>query len=141
MSESSKMNFHELMSLYKGYNDTIDALYRLRTTNEEALDKICNDIKINLIETKYLLPSYMIYTISFAARCNNRYLKSYWYIFKKIYEEYRSDHINYFPRGFDYFVYKEYGIWLNDENKISQEELNPKTFHWKLLNQIPFSNQ
>ncbi|EAY12042.1 hypothetical protein TVAG_038890 [Trichomonas vaginalis G3] len=133
MSESSKMNFHELMSLYKGYNDTIDALYRLRTTNEEILDKICNDIKNNLIDTKYLLPSYILDTISFASRCNNRYLKSYWYIFKKIYEEYRPDHINDFLYGFDYFVYKEYGIWLNEENKISPERIESENFSLEVV--------
>ena len=111
MTESSKMNFHELMSLYKEFNDTFDELYRLRTNNEEMLDKICNDIKIHLINTKYLRPSDILIILEYLSRFNNRYLKSYWYIFKKIYEEYRPDHINNFLFGFDYFVYKEYGIW------------------------------
>ncbi|EAY01517.1 hypothetical protein TVAG_107760 [Trichomonas vaginalis G3] len=117
MSESSKMNFHELMSLYKEYNDTFEALYTPRTNNEEMLDKICNDIKINLINTKYFEPSDILKILGSLQKYNNRYDESYWYIFKKIYEEFRPDHINGIPFVFDYRVYKEYGIWLNQRNQ------------------------
>ncbi|EAY20005.1 hypothetical protein TVAG_402610 [Trichomonas vaginalis G3] len=109
------------MERNKDYVNAYDALYKLSSSNEDQIDKIYQDIKINLIETNVFPPSQMLANIIDISKFNNRYFKSYWLIFKKIFEEYHLTEIKSNSTIFNYFVYKEYGIVLDDENKSDSE--------------------
>ena len=108
-----RINYEEVMAICKDYIDTFNTLYRLKTNDESQINRIYNDIKNNLIETKAFLPSKILEIISVASIFNNRFLKSYWTIFKKIYEEYQPAQIPSLAIHFGYFFYKEYGIVLD----------------------------
>ncbi|EAY22028.1 ankyrin repeat protein, putative [Trichomonas vaginalis G3] len=108
-----KIVYDELMELNKGYINTFNALYNLKTFEENEIDKIYQDIKLNLIETKILFPDQILEAIGVASKFNNKYLKSYWAIFKKLFEEYRPNKFRSENSIINYFVYKEYGHFIN----------------------------
>ncbi|EAY15353.1 ankyrin repeat protein, putative [Trichomonas vaginalis G3] len=112
-----KWNFAELMEINKDYIDAFDSLYRLKTFDSDKIDQIYNKIKNVLIESKMFPPSIICEIISSIIKYNNRYLKSYWALFKKIYEEYQPKDIKHVSSVFDYFVFKEYGIVFNESHK------------------------
>lgn len=113
-----KRVYDELIELCSDYINTINAIYRLRTFDEYEISKIYKDIKINLLESKIILPTHIFQIISTASRFNCRYYKSYWNIFKKFFEEYHPKQVENLSPVFYYFVYKEYGIILDEKNLI-----------------------
>lgn len=102
-------NFNKFLMQNKSYINSIDALFTLKTNNTEEIDKIYQDIEDNLINSKNLLPSQVLEMISSILPFNNRYFRSYWELFKLIFEEYRPKYEGIHPL-FYYLIYKEYGI-------------------------------
>ena len=88
---SSNTNSQEYIELLKDYYNTFNDLYRLNTSNEDKLNKLYNDIKKNLIETKYFSPSQIVSAILRASQLNNRYNTSYKIIYDKIIKDF---HLN-----------------------------------------------
>lgn len=107
----------ELLDKYNGYSDEFIELYNLKTFDQEEINKLYNAIKTKLIDSKLFLPSEVIFHTFAAMPYNIRYSRSYWTIFKKIYEEYHPDKINIIHPIIHYFFYKEYGIIVHQKLK------------------------
>ncbi|EAY13390.1 ankyrin repeat protein, putative [Trichomonas vaginalis G3] len=71
-------------------------------------------------------PIQLLSVIQTASFLNNRYLRSYWSLFKKIFEEYRPNQVENINPLFDYFIYKEYGIILIENHKKSINDFELK---------------
>ena len=69
--------FSELRSIYKYYIDSYNALYQLKTENEEDLNSIYKLIKTELIDSKKYPPKRIMGDILNIIPYNNRYTKSY----------------------------------------------------------------
>ena len=120
----NKPDYNELMELTKDYIDTFDTIFRLTTLNEDEIDKLYNDIKSKLIETKKVPLSDIFKAIQMAALYNNRYLNSYWLLFKKFFNEYHPlNGIEFVNQGFAALYIKEY----NTEYDESFDNLFSKT--------------
>ncbi|EAY09103.1 ankyrin repeat protein, putative [Trichomonas vaginalis G3] len=76
------------MNAFSDIISSINALYKLNTADEEVLEKIYQDLKFKVIETKQLPPDTVLEMIGRVAKFRNRYIKSYWYIFQKLDLEY-----------------------------------------------------
>ncbi|EAX93778.1 hypothetical protein TVAG_286170 [Trichomonas vaginalis G3] len=76
--------YSELRSSYKYYIDSYNALYQLKTTNDEDLNSIYKMLKTNLIDSKKHLPQNIIECILGIIEYNNRYTKSYLSLMKKV---------------------------------------------------------
>ncbi|EAY08459.1 ankyrin repeat protein, putative [Trichomonas vaginalis G3] len=118
MIDHQQCDYNEMSSMFKDYMDTMTSLYRLKTRNEEEITEIYKKIKTNLIETEIFSAEAMLSEISNIVVYNNRYLRSYWRIFKMIYEEYHPEKVPHISFVFNYFANQEYGIVLNDKDKI-----------------------
>ncbi|EAY18881.1 hypothetical protein TVAG_295340 [Trichomonas vaginalis G3] len=137
MSETD-FNISELFELTKDYSDAFNALYRLHTFDEGEIEKIYQNIKNKIIETKIISPSKFLESISHALRHNNRYLKSYFRIFEKLYEDYHPDKVDCisFSGGFDKLIYDKYKFSYKhpDTHKdFSIEFLNENTIYRSIL--------
>ncbi|KAI5537068.1 proteasome regulatory particle assembly [Trichomonas vaginalis G3] len=115
--------YNELMQLSKDYNDNFNSLYRLHTYNEDEINNIFQVIKRELIQSKMFLPSQLLKILSTASKYNCRYFKSYWSLFKKLYEEYHPRVPKHTSIPFLYFLYKEFGI-LIDYDIVKLESQN-----------------
>ncbi|EAY06831.1 hypothetical protein TVAG_314060 [Trichomonas vaginalis G3] len=120
--------YQEIMTMNKSYDDTFNALYKLKTYKEDEINKIFEDIKTNLIEKEAFSPSQMCKIVANIARHRNKYFKSYWTIFKKIYNQYQPISINKIDSVFDYFMNKEYGIIFNKSNKQYFEQFETEKY-------------
>ncbi|EAY04784.1 ankyrin repeat protein, putative [Trichomonas vaginalis G3] len=80
--------YSELRGIYKSYIDTCNALYQLKTENEEELNSIYKMIKTELIDSKKYHPRNIIYDILKLIEYNNRYKKSYLYLCKLISDDF-----------------------------------------------------
>ncbi|EAY00149.1 hypothetical protein TVAG_330780 [Trichomonas vaginalis G3] len=112
------IKYSELRSIYKYYIDSFDALYQLKTENEEDLNKIYKILKTELIDSKKYLPKNLIEDILVLISYNNRYTMSYLKLVKKISDEYHVTEVNGFRDVFNYIFYKEYGIILNKSSNF-----------------------
>ncbi|EAY22183.1 hypothetical protein TVAG_093570 [Trichomonas vaginalis G3] len=139
-----KAHTEELISKYKDYIATIDALYKLKTRNEDEIDQLFKMIKTNLFDTNLSTPKMIIQQIAGITSCCCHYFKSYWTLFKKIYEEYHPTPSITLSPVFDYFVYKEYGIVFDERSKMMFEEFESNkysldvheenTIYWAIMN-------
>lgn len=80
--------YMELMNLNKDYIDITRKLYRLNMVEEDEINNFYAEIDNKMINTNLISSSKICIIISNAFYYNNRYLKSYWTLFKKIYEKY-----------------------------------------------------
>ncbi|EAX88712.1 hypothetical protein TVAG_435530 [Trichomonas vaginalis G3] len=112
----NKHYYQEIMAMNKSYDDTFNALYKLKTYKEDEINKIFEGMKTNLIDKEAFSPSQMCKIVANLARHRNKYFKSYWTIFIKIYNQYQPNSINKMCSVFDYFMNKEYGIIFNKSN-------------------------
>ncbi|EAX97922.1 ankyrin repeat protein, putative [Trichomonas vaginalis G3] len=110
-------HYEKLMSIFTGYNDVYNALYRLKTTNEEVLNSIYKKIKQNLIGSYNFSQDKIIKDISNLSIYNNSYMRSYLAITKQIVDEYHPKQVNKINKVFNYLFYKEYSIVLNENKK------------------------
>ncbi|EAY20568.1 hypothetical protein TVAG_239430 [Trichomonas vaginalis G3] len=118
--------YSELRSIYKCYIDSYNVFYRLKTENEEEINKIYKLIKTELIDSKKHLPYTIISDILCIIPYNNRYTKAYLSLAKLIYDNYKVNEEIRVPLTVGYLFYKEYGIKLNksdDFEKIKSENL------------------
>ncbi|EAX74139.1 hypothetical protein TVAG_338790 [Trichomonas vaginalis G3] len=125
MSEQDlhQIEYIELRSRFKYYIDVYIALYQLKTENKEELNSIYKMIKTELIDSKNYRPQNIIKDILDIIPYNNRYIKSYLYLAKLVYDDYnvtyvKVEHIS------NFLFYKEFGIKLDesDDFKITQYE-------------------
>ncbi|EAY12808.1 hypothetical protein TVAG_221610 [Trichomonas vaginalis G3] len=113
------------MPMCKEYSETILSLYKLNTFDDEVIDKICNDITKNLIQTKYFTPIQIISKICKICIYNNRFIKSYWKIFKQIFDKFHPKPKNDIGYIYDYFIHCESGIHFNEEDQKYFEQNRP----------------
>ncbi|EAX99287.1 hypothetical protein TVAG_113030 [Trichomonas vaginalis G3] len=115
--ETNQAHYDKLMEILTRYNDVYDALYRLKTNDEEKLNAIYKKIKQNLIDSYRIPPSETINKISQLSIYNNRFMKSYLAIVKQIVDEYHLNQVNKISKVFNYLFYKEYNIVLNENGR------------------------
>ncbi|EAX97444.1 hypothetical protein TVAG_226880 [Trichomonas vaginalis G3] len=131
MSDKSviPIQYDEFMDNFKECIDSFNALYQLKTNNEEEIRSIYKLIKINLLESKIYLPQFIIQSISTISIYNNRYMKAYLQIVKQIFDDYHPECIKEVKPIFNYLFYKEYGIFLEelDQNDFQRYEKNNYT--------------
>ena len=75
--ETHQAHYDKLLEIFTGYNDVSDALYRLKTNDEEKLNAIYNKIKQNLTDSYRIPPGEIINKISQLSIYNNCFMKSY----------------------------------------------------------------
>ena len=118
--------YSELKSIYKCYIDSYNAFYKLKTENEEEMNKIYKMIKTELIDSKKRLLYIIVSDILRIIPYNNRYTKAYLSLAKLIYDNYQVNEEIRVPLTVGYLFYKEHGIKLNksdDFEKIKSENL------------------
>ncbi|EAY08094.1 hypothetical protein TVAG_497170 [Trichomonas vaginalis G3] len=132
--------YDEAMSFCKTYHDPFSALYKLNTSDEAEIDKIFQEIKINVIETNICTPSNILYIISEIICFRCQYFKSYWILFKKIYDQYQPGNlrINYHP--FRYLMFKEYGIPCIEEIIEECKDLTMDVFEKNTISRAIMEN-
>ncbi|EAX93351.1 hypothetical protein TVAG_496730 [Trichomonas vaginalis G3] len=115
-------NFFEMRSICKYYIDSCNALYQLKTEKEEELNSIYKMIKTELIDSMIFHPHDIIMDILKFIPYNNRYIKSYLFLIKQIYDDYQVRDIPNAHTVLKFLFYKEYGIKLNKSDNFE----NPK---------------
>ncbi|EAX92064.1 hypothetical protein TVAG_460240 [Trichomonas vaginalis G3] len=108
--------YTELRSIHKYYIDLYNALYQLKTENEEEINKIYKMIKTELIDSKKCLPYTIISHILCIIPFKNRYTKAYFSLVKLIYDNYQVNEEIKIPFSIRYLFYIEYGIKLSKED-------------------------
>ena len=125
--DSSTNEYNKLRSIYKYHIDSYNALYQLKTKNEEDLRSIYKMIKTNLIASKKYLPENIIKDILNIIPYNNFFSKSYLALAKFISDDYHITKVKNIASISNYLFYKEYGIKLvnlYDFNKFTYEDLD-----------------
>ncbi|EAX96987.1 hypothetical protein TVAG_011360 [Trichomonas vaginalis G3] len=125
--DTHQNKYSELRSMCKYYIDSYNALYQLKTENEEEINKIYKMIKTELIESKNYPPQNIIKDILQIIPYNNRYTKSYLSLAKIIYDNYQINEETKVSLTVRYLFYKEYGIKLDKSDNfetINSENLN-----------------
>ncbi|EAX95716.1 ankyrin repeat protein, putative [Trichomonas vaginalis G3] len=89
--ETKKEHYLNLMKLYGVYCDIFDEIYKLKTSDKEEIEKLYNNVKNNLINTKICTPDRIINAITQAACINHRYMNSYLDLAHLIIEEFHQD--------------------------------------------------
>ncbi|EAY17855.1 ankyrin repeat protein, putative [Trichomonas vaginalis G3] len=111
--DSHHVKYNELKSIYKYYIDSFNALYQLKTGEEEELNSIYKFIKAQLIDSKNCLPVNIARDILHIIPYNNRYTKSYLKLVKFIIDDYHVKKVTKISTISGYLFYKEYGICLD----------------------------
>ena len=122
--------YSELRSICKYYIDSYNALYQLKTENEEKLKSIYKNIKTELIESRKYPPQIIIKDILNIIPNNNRYTKSYLFLAKLISDDYHVRTAKNVKLISNFLFYKEYGIRLNtfdDFRNLKSQNLNIHT--------------
>ncbi|EAX99575.1 hypothetical protein TVAG_104560 [Trichomonas vaginalis G3] len=114
---ANQTHYDKLMGIFTGYNDVCNALYRLKTNDEEKLNAIYKKIEQNLIDSYRIPPGEIIDKISKLSIYNNRYMKSYLAIAKQIVDEHHLNQVNEIDDVFNYLFCKEYNIVLNENRQ------------------------
>ncbi|EAY09112.1 hypothetical protein TVAG_230720 [Trichomonas vaginalis G3] len=81
--------YNELMNKYKDYIDLTDAIYKLKTLDEDKINEIYNEIKSKLIETGIISASQNFKMIETAMKYNICYFKSYFLLLQMLSKEYK----------------------------------------------------
>ncbi|EAX94149.1 hypothetical protein TVAG_105680 [Trichomonas vaginalis G3] len=127
--QSNYPKYSELRSMYKCDIDVYNALYQLKTENEEELNKIYKMIKTELINSKKQLPTIIIKDISSIISYNNRYINSYLYLANLIYDDYHVKVVNNIDKIFEIMFYEEYGIKLNKYHDCKKNDYQNLDIH------------
>ncbi|EAX96961.1 hypothetical protein TVAG_414420 [Trichomonas vaginalis G3] len=126
--------YSELRSMYKYYIDSYNALYQLKTENEEEIHKIYKMLKTELIDSKKCIPHTIISDILRIIPYNNCYTKAYFSLAKLIYDNYQINKEVKVPLSVGYLFYKEYGIKLNKSDNF--KTINPENLNFRTENTI-----
>ncbi|EAY21604.1 ankyrin repeat protein, putative [Trichomonas vaginalis G3] len=105
--------YDELISIYKYHINIYNALYRLKTGNNEELNSIYKLIKIELIETRKYPPPKIIKDILDIIPYKNRYAKFYLELAKIISTDYDVTKVNSISLISNFLFYNEYRINLD----------------------------
>ncbi|EAX92080.1 hypothetical protein TVAG_273930 [Trichomonas vaginalis G3] len=122
--------YSELRSIYEYFINSYNALYQLKTENEEGINSIYKQIKTELIEAWKYSPIKIIRDILSIIPYNNRYTKSYLSLAKQISDDYHVQEVNNVDPISNFLFYKEYGIKLNkayDFKEIKSKNLEIHT--------------
>ncbi|EAY04913.1 hypothetical protein TVAG_016850 [Trichomonas vaginalis G3] len=122
--------YNEVRSIFKYDIDIYNALYQLKTENEEDFNSIYKLIKTELIDSKKYPPKRIMDDILNIITYNNRYTNSYLSLAKLISDDYRVTETNKVKIISYFLFYKEYGIKLDksdDFEKIFSENLDIHT--------------
>ncbi|EAY18668.1 hypothetical protein TVAG_062730 [Trichomonas vaginalis G3] len=121
--------YSELRSISKYYIDSFNALYHLKTKNEEELKDIYKMIKTELIDSKKYLPEYIIKDILGIIPYNNRYTKSYLSLAKLISDDYHVQEVRNTILISNFLFYKEYGIKLDKSDYFEKSDSENLDIH------------
>ncbi|EAY11504.1 hypothetical protein TVAG_248710 [Trichomonas vaginalis G3] len=121
--------YSELRSIYKYYIDPYNALYQLKTENDEELNSIYKMIKTELIDLKKYLPQNIIIEILYIIQYNNRYTKSYLTLAKLISDEYHIKEISGMKIISNFLFYEEYGIKFDKSDDFEKIEFYNLDIH------------
>ena len=105
--------YSEFRSAYNYYIDSDNTLYRLKTENEEELNRIYKIIKTELIDSNKHSPQRILQNILDIILYNSRYTKSYLKLAERLYDEYHITEVNDIKDISNHNFYKEYEIQLN----------------------------
>ncbi|EAY07474.1 ankyrin repeat protein, putative [Trichomonas vaginalis G3] len=119
----------EFRSIYANYIDLYNALYQLKTENEEELNLFYNMIKSNLINSKKYDPQNIIGDILNIVPYNYLYSKSYLKLAKLISDEYHVKEVRGIKIISNYIFYKEYGIKLDITDDFEILDLKNTDIH------------
>ncbi|EAY11576.1 hypothetical protein TVAG_081480 [Trichomonas vaginalis G3] len=123
-----KYNYAEFMEENINYVNAFDKLYKINSWNVEEIDGIFHDIKSNLIDTNRYTPSQILDIIAETSKYRNRFIKSYWVLFKKFFDEYRPTQLSLTSPIWYYFIYQEYGIVFSESHKKNFKEYEEKGY-------------
>ncbi|EAY09957.1 hypothetical protein TVAG_482310 [Trichomonas vaginalis G3] len=101
--------FNELTERYRNYHEIVASFVRINTTNISEIQEIYQKFKSISSEIN-VFPSGLIPCIFNAYKYNNRYLKSYYLIFKMFYDEFQIKFDSPEHQALSYFLNKEYGF-------------------------------
>ncbi|EAY17495.1 hypothetical protein TVAG_494370 [Trichomonas vaginalis G3] len=121
--------YSELRSKHKYEIDIFNALYQLKTENEEDLNSIYKLIKTELINSKKYLPTNAIKDILNIIPYNNRYTKSFLYLSKLIYDDYHVTEVKDAKYISDFLFYNEYGIQLDMSYDLKELKIENIDIH------------
>ncbi|EAY18610.1 ankyrin repeat protein, putative [Trichomonas vaginalis G3] len=110
--------YDQLRNTFEYYIDSYNALYQLKTQNEEDLYEIYKMLKTELIDSKKYLPQNILKDILDIIPYNNRYSKSYLTLAKFISDDYHVHEVSNANSISIFLFYKEYGIKLGDFYKF-----------------------
>ncbi|EAY00534.1 hypothetical protein TVAG_286710 [Trichomonas vaginalis G3] len=135
--------YNMLMEKYKFYQDAITPFMQLRTKNEEEIKQIYQNLKTTFLDSNIYSPVNVYNLINNIFPYNNRYLTSYWSIFKMIYEDYHIKPDSYFEPVLKYFFYKENNLNIRAYDKklfqkyenenYSLEVHEENTIYWAIM--------
>ncbi|EAY02995.1 hypothetical protein TVAG_325670 [Trichomonas vaginalis G3] len=80
--------YNELMNKYKDYIDLTDAIYKLKTLDEDKINELYKEIKNQFIEKGIISASQNFKMVETAMKYNNRYFKSYFLLLQMLSKEY-----------------------------------------------------
>ncbi|EAX88586.1 hypothetical protein TVAG_265260 [Trichomonas vaginalis G3] len=120
-----------LLNEYKGYIDSMDAIYKLNSDEINSTAGLYQEIKNNLIDTGYFTAKEMIELIGNACNEGFHYRHGYIELMKRILEEYFADNIDisFFSQYDDVKINSpEYAI-MNDNEEELLDHLKSKSFY------------
>ncbi|EAY08869.1 hypothetical protein TVAG_051040 [Trichomonas vaginalis G3] len=125
--------YHDAIEKVNDYIQAFNHLYQLETFIDSEIEEIFQEIQTIIIEKYKLDPSKVLKSISTACKYHHKYLKSYWALFKKVYDKYSPKiDVNELFIPFKALVFKEYGIKTFSETssdaKIITQLLNRDIF-------------
>ncbi|EAY01102.1 ankyrin repeat protein, putative [Trichomonas vaginalis G3] len=131
MSEQdvNSTKYSEVRSIFKYDIDIYNALYQLKTENEDDLNSIYKLIKTELIDSKKYPPVKVMKDILDIIKYNNRYTKSYLTLAKLISDDYHVTEVNNLEHISNLLFYKEYGIKLDKFRDFGEFNLKNLSIH------------
>ncbi|EAX88791.1 hypothetical protein TVAG_200240 [Trichomonas vaginalis G3] len=121
--------YNELRSICQYHIDIYNALYQLKTENDEDLKSIYKQIKTELIDSKNRHPKSIIKDILMIIPYNNRYTKSYLTLAKFVCDDYHITEVSDIPIVSSFLFYKEYGIKLDKYTDFEKNYLGKLDIH------------
>ena len=121
--------YNELRSICQYHIDIYNALYQLKTENDEDLKSIYKQIKTELIDSKNRHPKSIIKDILMIIQFNNRYTKSYLTLAKFVCDDYHITEVSDIPIVSSFLFYKEYGIKLDKSGHFGNIESENLDIH------------
>ncbi|EAX70761.1 hypothetical protein TVAG_536910, partial [Trichomonas vaginalis G3] len=117
-SQDDQHASRELKEISNDLFAAYDAIYKIQTLDDDEINKIFEFIKVRCFGILRISPVEIMQRISDEFVYQNRYIRSCWSLFIKIYQEYRPKRVTHISDIFDYFFYKEYEFTLSGQHPI-----------------------